>query len=744
MRFLMAIIVALLAIPAMAQGAPEMKAEALTSHAAYAPGDVAKVAFRFTLPDEWHVQAHKPRDPYLIPTVLDLADLPGGFSVDSFAYPEAEEFSLEFSPEPLLVFPHAFVVGASLSIDEGIAPGEYSLGGTLTYQACDDKACLAPATIPVSVDIAVANARGDAQHADVFDAIAWPETEAIDWIDHTSEDSPSFRMAVALDHVAAPAGGVVLGVIRIALDEPWHMNAHEPLDSFLIPTTITIDENEIIGSVSYYYPQGEIIQVPFQDDPLKVYAEEFDLYFKLTVSKTAAAGDISIDGSMKYQACDDTQCFPPASVEFSAPLKILSEGEPPVESNSPLVADVQTSITSDTFTYMEPAAEDEPVETDEPQAASDDWKELIDQFEVTGQASGSMSAEDFIAFIEATEAGSGNEVQSLAGQSFLAVVIAAVIGGVLLNLTPCVLPLIPINLAIIGAGAKAESRTRGVVLGGAYGVGIAAVFGGLGLLFVLGLTSFGGTLNQSPWFNLAITILFVVLGLAMFDLIVIDFSKWQAKIDTQGKGGHVGFALFMGAVSALLAGACVAPVLVAVLLYSQDQYASGNQAALVLPFLVGLGMALPWPIVGGGISMLPKPGLWMEKVKYAFGVIIIGIGAYYGYQTYTQFQQQFIDPADVVASVDAEGWHQQLGPALEEALAEDKPVLIDFWAKWCKNCLYMNKTTLVDEDVIAALDGYVKVKYRAEVPGDPPHADLLARFDQYVSFPFYVIIEPKN
>ena len=87
----------------------------------------------------------------------------------------------------------------------------------------------------------------------------------------------------------------------------------------------------------------------------------------------------------------------------------------------------------------------------------------------------------------------------------------------------------------------------------------------------------------------------------------------------------------MGVVAALMAGACVAPVVISVLLLSAHLYGAGMVAGLLLPFLLGLGMALPWPFAGAGLSLLPKPGQWMKWVKYSFGVLILLFAAYYGY-----------------------------------------------------------------------------------------------------------------
>jgi thiol:disulfide interchange protein len=201
----------------------------------------------------------------------------------------------------------------------------------------------------------------------------------------------------------------------------------------------------------------------------------------------------------------------------------------------------------------------------------------------------------------------------------------------------------------------------------------------------------------------------------------------------------------MGAVAALLAGACVAPVVIQVVLFSSDLYAAGTAAALALPFFLGLGMALPWPLAGAGIAALPRPGAWMVRIKQGFGIVILATAAYYGYTAYGLFANRWVDADLVASSVEEklkEGWYSSLDTGLSVAAREQKPVLVDFWATWCKNCLTMDKTTLADPEVVAALSGYVKVKYQAEFPDEPPARDVLQRFEKAVGLPAYVILRP--
>ncbi len=365
----------------------------------------------------------------------------------------------------------------------------------------------------------------------------------------------------------------------------------------------------------------------------------------------------------------------------------------------------------------------------------------LDRFTILATEGGYLGSEAFLTFIRNAESGVVAR-GLLEGRGPLAILAIILLGGLALNLTPCVLPMIPINLAIIGAGAQAGSRRRGFLLGSAYGGAMALVYGILGLIVILTAGTFG-TINASAWFNLGIAALFVVLGLAMFDVILIDFSRFSSNFKPTGRGTF-GLAFTMGAVAALLAGACVAPVVIQVVLFSSSLYAGGTTLALALPFVLGLGMALPWPIAGAGLAALPKPGMWMVRVKQAFGVLILATAAYYAYLGYTILANRWVDPSAVSDSVNAQlkdGWVSSLDEGLATAERDGKPVLVDLWATWCKNCLTMDQTTLADPAVKAALAGYVKIKFQAEDPDGEPARSVMARF-KAIGLPTYVVLRP--
>jgi thiol:disulfide interchange protein len=455
-------------------------------------------------------------------------------------------------------------------------------------------------------------------------------------------------------------------------------------------------------------------------------------------------GELALPAKLRYQACDEKMCYAPTTADVQWVIHVVAATAKPAP--DPAHASVFRRIKFGTG--EKPSARGSGTAPAAPHPVSppgppDDLAGL-DKFTIAGTAGGYLGTSDFLTFIRNAEAGIKPR-GLLEGRGPLAILLLVLLGGLALNLTPCVLPMIPINLAIIGAGAQAQSRSRGFLLGTAYGAAMAVVYGILGLVVILTAGTFG-TINSSPWFNLGIAVLFVVLGLAMFDVLFIDFSKYSTHFAGGGQRGSVMLAFTMGAVSALLAGACVAPVVIQVVLFSSNLYAAGTTVALALPFVLGIGMAIPWPIAGAGIAALPKPGMWMVRVKQAFGVFILATAAYYGYQSYSLFANRWVDPAVVASSVQEQlkaGWHSSLAEGLAVAARENKPVLIDVWATWCKNCLTMDKTTLANDEVKRALSGYVKIKYQAEDLDAQPARELLQRLSA-PGLPAYAILKPNR
>lgn len=406
-------------------------------------------------------------------------------------------------------------------------------------------------------------------------------------------------------------------------------------------------------------------------------------------------------------------------------------------------------FTPETHVFTWAGDQVERVASGTPESAPAPSSEWLSGMRVVATASGFMKPEAFLSFLNPQPIASGatqperrgftsftrDPSRFLAEKGWWLTVLLILLGGLLLNLTPCVLPMIPINLAIIGAGAQNGSRSRGFLLGGVYGAGMALAYGVLGLSVVV-TGGFFGAIQSNPIFNLTIAIVFVALSLSLFDVFPIDFSRFQRSGGTSRTG--IGVVLSMGAMAALLAGACVAPVVIAVLLLAGRLYGEGLGGALLLPFLLGVGMALPWPFAGAGLAFLPKPGRWMAGVKMVFGVGVLLMALYYAHLAWQGIRPVAAAHGGLVAG-DRAAWEQRL----EAARAEGKPVVLDFWATWCKNCHAMSRTTLRDPAVLEALKAFVFIPVQAERPADEPARGHLQALD-VSGLPTYIILKPAD
>ena len=541
-------------------------------------------------------------------------------------------------------------------------------------------------------------------------------------------------------------GETIHGAVAVHLPQGYHAQSNAPKDPAVIPTRLTFELAEGITATEVVFPKTTDIQVIGFPDLQPVFDRDFVIGVAFKVDPAAALGPHDLTVHLRYQACNDVECLVPASVHYTWVIPVVAAGSEITATPSQVFKDIAFGHGAPP---PDPTAQDRAVRrspsASQPPAANLGADARLDAFDVRATANGYLSTSDFLQFVHDAESGV-KRTGMFEGRGPLAILAIVFIGGLALNLTPCVLPMIPINLAIIGAGARAGNKRRGFVLGAMYGAAMALAYGLLGLVVILTAGTFG-TINSSAWFNAGIAVLFVFLGLAMFDVVTLDFSRFSSGIQfKQESRGSLLLAFGMGTVAAVLAGACVAPVVVQVVLFSSNLYATGTRLALALPFVLGLGMALPWPAAGAGMALLPKPGRWMERVKYVFGVFILASAVYYGYEAYEIFSSRWVDPATVRASVEEQlkaGWHASLDEGLQEAQRTGQPVLIDMWATWCKNCLTMDRTTLEDSSVTGALSSYVKIKFQAEDPEDPTVKSVMQRFGA-VGLPTYVILRAKK
>ncbi|MEO8017375.1 MAG: protein-disulfide reductase DsbD [Pseudomonadota bacterium] len=206
------------------------------------------------------------------------------------------------------------------------------------------------------------------------------------------------------------------------------------------------------------------------------------------------------------------------------------------------------------------------------------------------------------------------------------------LGGLLMSFTPCVLPMVPILTGIIAGDGENTTSRRGFLLALAYVAGISVIYTIMGIIAAY----IGNGVNLQAIFNQAkilipFALLFVVLAASMFGAFTIEMPSFiQSRLsdasNKQRGGTFVGVGV-MGALSALIVSACVAPVLIGALTFVA-QTGNALRGGLAM-FAISLGMGTPLLLVGASAgALLPRAGAWMETIKNLFGVMFLAVAAW--------------------------------------------------------------------------------------------------------------------
>ncbi len=210
------------------------------------------------------------------------------------------------------------------------------------------------------------------------------------------------------------------------------------------------------------------------------------------------------------------------------------------------------------------------------------------------------------------------------------VLLTAFLAGIGLTFTPCVLPLVPILSSVIAGQGEHVTKSKAALLAAVYVLGTAVTYAAIGA--VAGAS--GDQLQayfQNAWAIGIMAAIFMVMSLSMFGLYEIQMPSFvQSRLaeKSQGiKGGTLPMVFVLGLISALIVGACVSPVLISFLSIAIAK-GSASLGALTM-FSMAMGMGIPLILLGMGAGhILPKAGMWMDKVKYVFGVMLVAVAIY--------------------------------------------------------------------------------------------------------------------
>lgn len=310
--------------------------------------------------------------------------------------------------------------------------------------------------------------------------------------------------------------------------------------------------------------------------------------------------------------------------------------------------------------------------------------------------------------------------------------------GVLTSFTPCIYPLIPITMMVLGANSERSFSFR-LSRSLLYVFGIALTYSALGVFAALSGGLFGSFAGH-PVVLLAMSLIFLLMGLSLFGLFEI---KTPAVLEATFKkyektSGPLG-TFISGCLSGIVAGPCVGPVLVGILAYIAHQ--RDPVLGFLFLFLFALGFGSLFVLLGTFVNFqkkLPRSGPWMVTVKFFLGFIMVGMAFWYA----RPLLKKWVTSGPVTSVSQGPDWQKYSDELINKAQQEGRPVLIDFYADWCLACVEMDKFTFSEKSVQEALKAFTLIKVDATEPY-PELRELQSKYKVF-GLPSYIFITPDG
>ena len=572
--------------------------------------------------------------------------------------------------------------------------------------------------------------------------------------------------AIADDPVtvsAAVSKPVVRGGDQFALaviidHEPkWHVHTNDPKppaaweDFMAIPTEIELQLPTGLKAGAIQWPKGKVLMLDLgatgKPEPYEVFDGRVVAFVPVVASADFAGEAAEIAIKVSYQACDDKIC----RLQTSQSVNVaVNSGETAADASLFEAFDITSFARIDSASVN--AAASKPV------------RFPVFGYEFSVDPSGA------------------------AGVTIL--LLLAALGGFLLNLTPCVLPVIP--LKVMSLSQIAGNPARCLYLGVVMSLGVVAFWLGIGLAISF-IAGFGAInqLFQTSWFGLGVGVFIAIMALGMLGLFTIALPQkvYLAEVDRGSVPGSFGF----GILTAVLSTPCTAPFMGSAAAWATKQPTATTLATFSA---IGAGMALPYLVLAAFpklVAWVPRTGPWSELVKQVMGLLMLAVAAFFVGTGLDPWLREPVDPALrahwwVVAGLVCVAmlwlvirvWQLRAGPIgkllwtivalafagvnvviastltdrgpiawvgytparFAEAAAAGKVVVLDFTAEWCLNCKALESGVLHRPEVVKAISESHVVAMRVDLTGSNPDGQAKLKELNWVGIPLLSVTGP--
>ena len=565
----------------------------------------------------------------------------------------------------------------------------------------------------------------------------------------------STLVKVTATPVTLRPGETATTTVTLSVLPGWHINANPAAQEYNIPTKVFVRGAFGVKAGTPVYPSPVKQKFAFEESELWVWDGEVQVTLPLTASATPGNGVHQLSGRISYQGCNNEVCLSPTQIPFSVEVTIEGGAAGAYDSTGRALGQAEAPDTVESA----PA----------PAAAGSGF--------VTSRPEGAAAA------------AAGNAAQrrlqdALAGGG-IAWFLALFAGGLLLNLTPCVFPMLGITVSIFGARRR-EATAKVVVNAVVYVLGICVTYSALGVAAALTGGLFGAAL-QNMWVSVALGALLVGLSLSMFGAYEMQAPNWV--LDRAGGANTSSIAgLFLsGLLVGVVAAPCVGPFVVALLAVLAQRGDVGFGFGSM--FALSLGLGFPYLFLAAfsnALQSLPRAGEWMDWVKKLFGVLLATLGLNYVLVGLAPRLAPYLVPAALVLGGLYLGFMEKsantrrgfklvknVGGALaviagvwlvlqvasagsrsipfraydeaavKASLASGRGVLLDFSADWCAPCHELELQTFPDARVVAAARGFDA--YKVDLTNDES-PEVAARRSKYAvrGVPTIVFLRPDG